>query len=475
METPYIDLHCHPALKPYGKSFSVSPTRSNSPDPAKPNSLWYYDPPSLTDKLLNYIGGLTKFSQANATALAYGNVHIVCPSLYPLEKWFVNNKLGTGSVSDVINDFALGIGKERINFIQQITDYYSDLKDEYNFYRQLHNTVVKGQYRYVLVKNYTEIEYWQSRNDGITTICFLLTIEGLHALNTGLETDPNPDEVLAHATELKNWEFKPFFVTFAHHFWNHLCGHAKSLSGLVADATDQSQGINTGFTDLGKQVLSILLDNTDNKRILIDIKHMSALARSEYIDYLKANNLKVPLIMSHAAANGLRSRTEPVVDILETGYKLLQEDINFYDEEILYLVQSDGIIGLQLDERRIASAATLHDTPHSLFRNKIMHYRSALLWNQVQHIAELLNAHGLFAWNNIAIGSDFDGIIDPLNAFWTEEEIPFLADYLERHAYNYMQGRGSTVLQTYNQISPHEIITRIFSDNALRFIKTYFI
>ncbi len=109
----------------------------------------------------------------------------------------MNNKLGTGSVSDVVNDFALGIGKERINFIQQITDYYSDLKDEYNFYRQLHNTVVKGQYRYVLVKNYTEIEYWQSRNDGITTICFLLTIEGLHVLNTGLETDPNPDEVLA--------------------------------------------------------------------------------------------------------------------------------------------------------------------------------------------------------------------------------------------------------------------------------------
>jgi microsomal dipeptidase-like Zn-dependent dipeptidase len=104
-----------------------------------------------------------------------------------------------------------------------------------------------------------------------------------------------------------------------------------------------------------------------------------------------------------------------------------------------------------------------------------MHYRSALLWNQVQHIAELLNTHNLFAWNNIAIGSDFDGIIDPLNSCWTAEEIPFLADYLERHAYNYMQGRGKTVLQTYNQISPHEIITRIFSDNALRFIKTYFI
>jgi hypothetical protein len=53
--------------------------------------------------------------------------------------------------------------------------------------------------------------------------------------------------------------------------------------------------------------------------------------------------------------------------------------------------------------------------------------------------------------------------------------MPFLADHLERHAYNYMQDRGKKVLKSYNQITPHEIITRIFSDNALRFIKTYYI
>jgi hypothetical protein len=204
---------------------------------------------------------------------------------------------------------------------------------------------------------------------------------------------------------------------------------------------------------------------------------MSALSRTQYLQRLKDNypGQQIPIIMSHAAANGYRSMREKIIDLPETGNKLLHEDINFYDEEIIAMARSGGIMGFQLDERRIANQETLHSTPHSLFRNKIMHYRSGLLWNQVQHVAELLDAKGLPAWDNMAIGSDFDGIIDPLNAFWTAEEMPFLADHLERHAFNFMQGTGKQELRTINQISPHEIITRIFSDNATRFMKTWFV
>ena len=481
MNSPYADLHCHPAMKPYGKSFDKMPG-NNSANRKDKHSLWYYDPPSLSDKLLNYLGGLSKFSQADATALQYGNVRIACASLYPIEKWFVNNKLGTGIISDVLDDFALGIGKNRINFIQQIQDYFSDLENEYDFYRQLNGTSMKldkNPVKYILARNYADIEASLMRDeaDNTQTVCFIITIEGLHVLNTGLGREPAEAEILANLDKIKNWEFRPFFVTVAHHFWNHLCGHARSLTGIVGKETDQSEQINTGFTDLGWKVIDKLLDNTAGKRVLIDIKHMSELSRRQYLQKLATDYVqqRIPIIMSHAAANGLRSMQEPVVDLKDTGYLLLQEDINFYDVEILAMARSGGIMGLQLDERRIASAETLHSTPHSLFRNKIMHYRSGLLWNQVQHVAELLNSHDMFAWDCLAIGSDFDGIIDPLNAFWTEEEMPFLADYLERHAYNYLQDRGKQVLRSYNQLAAHEIITRIFGDNAMRFMKKWFV
>jgi microsomal dipeptidase-like Zn-dependent dipeptidase len=446
-----VDIHCHPSLKPYGKSFNQQPIGQNKGN----NSLWYYDPPSLTDKLLNYIGSLTRFSQANMTSLTYGDVHVICASIYPLEQGFVKNNLGTGIPADVLENFVTGIGKKRIDYLQQITDYFEDIEREYNYYLQLHNVTV-DQMKYILVRNYSDIEAADEN-----TICIALSIEGLHVLNTTL-----PDDVvLANLDKIIAWTFKPFYVTVAHHFWNHLCGHAKSLSGIVGSVTDQSENINTGITELGWKVIDKLLDNG----ILVDIKHMSALSRQQFL-----NKYKVPVMISHGAANGWRNMNKKVIDLPDTGHKLLQEDINFYDDELIIMAKSDGIIGLQLDERRIASAATLSATPHSLFRNKIMHYRSALLWNQVQHIVELLDRNELFSWDCIAIGSDFDGLIDPLNAFWTAEEMPFLSDFLERHAYNYMQSRGKQILKPFNQITPHEIVSRIFSDNARRFMKQYF-
>ena len=101
-----------------------------------------------------------------------------------------------------------------------------------------------------------------------------------------------------------------------------------------------------------------------------------------------------------------------------------------------------------------------------------MHYRSELLWNQIQHIAELLDRNDLFAWNCMAIGSDFDGIIDSLNGFWTSEELPYLADFLERHAYNYLQ--TAVINNEYNKIGADEVVIRVMSKNAHNFMKKYF-
>ncbi|MGB5434277.1 MAG: peptidase M19, partial [Maribacter sp.] len=63
-------------------------------------------------------------------------------------------------------------------------------------------------------------------------------------------------------------------------------------------------------------------------------------------------------------------------------------------------------------------------------------------------------------------------IIDPLNAFWTSEEMPFLADFLERHAYNYMKDANFKVAA--NNIKADEIIERIMSLNGIDFLKHNF-
>jgi len=394
----YIDFHCHPSLKPFGKSFNKKPVGIHSSRRNSRNSIWRYDPPSLFDKLLNMLTGLTKYSQANFTSLAKGGVSVVCVSLYPLEKWFVRNKIKNELIADLAANFALGVGDKRIDHIQGIKDYFKDLE-----------------------------------------------------------------------------EHRPFFVTLAHHFWNHLCGHAESLTGIVKKKADQSEGLNTGFTALGRQVVERLLETTHDQRILIDIKHMSPLSRNEYYQMLASGNApfnNVPIVISHGACNGLKSSSDRVMGRPETAKKLNAVDINFFDDEIIKLAKSGGIFGLQLDERRISSKQTLKDIKHSLKRSKIMHYRSELLWNQIQHIVELLDAEGLFAWDIMAIGSDFDGIIDSLNGFWTSEELPFLADFLERHAFNYMNDHNLQLAA--NILEADEIVSRIMTDNGTNFLKKHF-
>ncbi|RXG12937.1 microsomal dipeptidase-like Zn-dependent dipeptidase [Leeuwenhoekiella aestuarii] len=475
----YVDLHCHPALKPYGKSFNSKTAGKNATRRSSKNSIWHYDPPSVFDKVLNYLTGLTKFSQSNFTALAYGGVGVVCVSLYPMEKWFVRNKMNNEFLLDLAANFATGLGKKRIDHIQGFTDYFKDLQAEYAFYKQLDGKVVtlkEGKFRYRLVNSYTEIDIIKAQEEeqGIYTVCVILSIEGLHVLNTGFKEDPDEQEVLRNLEQLKNWEHPPLFVTMAHHFWNHICGHEESFSGLIKKQADQRFGMGLGFTALGKKVLDLLLDTSKGSQILIDVKHMSVKARYEYYLELKthAAYTGLPILISHGAVNGLKSPEEPVMVYPETAQKLHSKSINFYDEELIILAKSGGIIGLQLDERRVASEQTLKTTRHATRRHKIMHYRSELLWNQIQHILEVLDAEGLFAWDCMAIGSDFDGIIDPLNAFWTAEELPYLSDFLERHAYNYLQ--QDRIHKEFNKIPAGEMIDRIMSLNAMAFLQKHF-
>ena len=477
----YVDFHCHPALKPYGKSFNYKKKGINHRYRSRTSSIWHYNPPTVVDKLLNYIINITKFSQSNFTSLSKAGVSVICASLYPIERAFFDNKLKPEFLKDLVINFATGVGKKRVDTIQEITDYFEDLEREYNFYLQLNNVsfnLPEGQFKYRIVRHYQDveavIEASKEATTSVITVCVIMSIEGLHVLNSDILKPPDEQRFMANLRTLKNWEAAPFFVTVAHHFWNHICGHAESFTDLVKSKVDQSEGLGLGFTDLGIKIVHELLSATNGRRILIDIKHMSVTARKEYYTLLRntPDYSVIPIIMSHGAANGLKSFGDPTQGGSKVAKKLNRADINIYNSEIIKIAQSNGIMGLQLDERRVVNKDTLKDTKKSISRSKIMHYRSELLWFQIQHIAEVLDAENLFAWDCIVIGSDFDGIVDPLNSFWTAEELPFLADFLERHAYNYLRDKPFSKKE--NNLEADEVIKRIMSSNGMEFIKANF-
>lgn len=468
----FADIHSHPTMKSYGHSF---PTKENRPNILSKSSIWYYDPPNFLEKLIDLIGGIVKYRQSNFSAMGFGNTGIVFASLYPMERSFFDNNLKTGDFNDMLLNFITSVGKSRIDYIQSITDYFLDLENEYNYLKQLDGKTVKladrAHYKYTIAKNATDLDIIlnddANGNKKVNSIAVFITIEGGHVFGTGInpKTNPaNPKKVLENVDKVKNWEHRPIFITLTHHFYNELCGHAKSLTGIVKKATDQSFGMNEGFTPLGIEVVEKLLDNTNNKRILIDIKHMSRKSRLEYFNLLetKYKNENIPVIISHGAVIGNE----------KDKHFFLQEDINFYDDEILKVAETNGLFGIQLDERRIVAAGDSElKKSHGFERRKVLFHSSVLIWRQIQHIAELLDSKGLFAWGIQSLGSDYDGMINPLNGYWTVEDYPTLSDYLLKQAYNYMKNFSSNITQKQNHIDPEEIVNRVMGDNTYQFIQ----
>ncbi|KXX68911.1 hypothetical protein AVL50_17275 [Flammeovirga sp. SJP92] len=422
---------------------------------------------------------MTKFTQTDLQTLAEGDVHVISASLYAMEKGFVINKLGTGIVSDALSNLAMGIGKKRIDNVQEHHDYFADIEMEYNFYKQLDNQTVDihgKKVKYKIVHGYHELQNIEQEQKDLITIYIVLSIEGMHALNTGLygeDSKCDEAEVLSNLDKIKNWDHPIFFVTLAHHFWNELCGHAPSLSGIVGWGTNQEYGLTASITPIGYKVIDKLLDNSSNRRTLIDIKHMNNISRKAYYRHLSTNYAEenIPLIVSHGALNGLRSHEEPINDNY-TGSQFLAEEINFYDDEILKIVESGGIFCFQLDERRLIDSPK--NIKKGLTKHKMKFNQSQLLWKQIQHFVEILDTNGYSnVWDNMGIGSDFDGVVNPLNGFWTGEEYESLAEYLTQHASDYLNSDLCN-LKEVNRIAPSKAIDKIFRSNALRFMKLNF-
>ena len=73
------------------------------------------DKPSSFEKNLNRAITLTKFTQSDFTTLAKGNVKVISASLYPIEKSFVNTRIGDGLLPDGIIGFVTSLTKNRID------------------------------------------------------------------------------------------------------------------------------------------------------------------------------------------------------------------------------------------------------------------------------------------------------------------------------------------------------------------------
>lgn len=467
------DIHAHPNLKPFGQSFS------NRFFNRKKKSIWYYNPPRSYKKLLERLG-LAAYRQSDLTSCGKGQCFIVGVSLYPPEVSFFKNRLGDSNIAEGIENLITLFSKKRIQYIQSSGyDYFFDLHEQYDFMKSFHNTYSKnGRYKTILAKNARDIEAAINSNEPV--IAMFLNVEGAHSFGIGKPpitplTQQQETDVLNNVEMVKNWEHKPLFVTFAHHFYNQAAGHAKSLP-FVADLLARQQlGMNTGITQLGKKIIAKLLDNTNGKRILIDIKHFSTLARKEFYEILDHDypNEDIPILFSHGGVCGHHSFDELLSEYPNTIFN--NWDINIFDNEIERIVQSNGLIGLNFDQRVMSSGSFRKNIRRQNFLKPLSTRKynwSMVIWNHIKYLAKKLDEKGLKAWDHICIGSDYDGIINPINYFLSEESMPSFKNYLLKHVSNFMNDRPG--LNNPNLLPPEIIVNKIMGENAFEFLKRYY-
>lgn len=457
------DIHCHPTMKPYANTF------------CNEHKGLQHIPRRGWRKLLSSLFGFTRYTQSDARSLMHGGVNVVFAAIYPMEKEFSRAKKDYKKhrLIEFFFNLPTGFGRQKIRNIRNVQrGYFRDTIQEYHFLESLNgsNCIKDGnEITYRLVNNSDQLQINAQKDDRFTINIFT-SIEGGHALysnftDIGTDTPSVRMDVFTNIEKIKGWQYKPTFITLAHHFWNGFCGHTESIPGFLEkfDLVSQKAHINEGLSSFGKEVIHKLL-NKNNGRILIDVKHMSHQSRKEYYQLLDTHysNENIPIIASHACVRGNRQKASLFID----------KPVNFSDEEIIRIAKSKGLFGVQLDKNRIASNKELRKFKLCITREMVLQRASLLIWRNIVHIAEVLDNAGLDSWSIQCLGSDYDGIINPINGIWTTADYQDLRKYLLVHAKSYMQNVAIFKLNhiTNRQISAAEIIDKFMGENVHEFL-----
>lgn len=488
-----------------------------------------------TQRSVENLSGVLQRTQSHFDSLYQGGLRVAIISLTPLEKGFgVMNKSQVGFFKSLLKDILTkkkseylvspkpinalsGYDISEIDYVQdELNDYYEGLLlPEYEYLMQAASqtsTVKIGgkdvTYKIAFPRNNVELTK-NLKNDKILNI--ILSIEGMHSLmrapenrnifnnqfNTAGDTSNQIDEDMQvrfklRIDEMKNkWLTTPLFVSLNHHFWNRLGGHASSLGKDITLLVSQNEGLHSGLTANGQMVIKELLMN---KPIYIDIKHMSALCRKQYYEFIRFDtqlrNKKFPIICSHTGISSVNTiedmiKQSPVEESIQQNKSnfLFESNINLCTEELKMIIDSHGIVGIQLDEKRISGVNVIKGLKKTYNREKgnLWQLYIKMIWANIFQGVSAVNDKK--AWNIFAIGSDYDGLINHLDQYPRAADMNILRNdmlsFLEGSG-DFAQGKDEIKEMNFELtssdknkfmfgLSPNEIISKIFEQNALDF------
>ena len=454
-----FDLHCHPSFKPMLKTKD----RPHCWEAVKVDG----------DKL---VGGIFN-SQSNLNQLINGNVNLAVVSLHALEMSFAKQWL----LKDVLSFLSRKhVEKKTIEEIASGNKpYHTTLTEELAnllAHPQNPNDPKQGM---KIIKSISEYD-----KDDFNTLHIILAVEGGHCFYEDTNKGEEAVVILDRLRKFKN-QHRLLYITLTHLGQNTLCNHCYGIKifsrkDFMPNGTVQDGKLYSGLTELGKQFIrQVVEENDKGKSTFIDIKHMSLQSRLDYYKLRKdepENFYNIPIVASHMGVTGISYKkiTDTIITTVfneeKQYFKIVYKkvvghlseshfnpiSINLYDEDIIEILKSNGLIGISLDERILGidtmkgakvnsefisyndidlfvtgevhkyidhDLSLEHDLEEEEEEFRFHHYENEnisspikLLVNTIVHIVKVgFEVKGTSAWEHICLGSDFDGLVNPID------------------------------------------------------------
>ena len=384
-----------------------------------------------------------------------------------------------GPLRLMVERIYLRYSAERLRFLaSEDYDYWQEFLKEYDYMTRRdgvpsRTTVqrprptgepeqVEVQGAYHMIRDVDHLRQTLDRDDG--GVAIVLTIEGGHTFTIGPDHQRLPDEVLFdRVQQLKALDVPLFFITLAHHFDNGVCGHAHSTPDAAGLVFDQTRRMNEGFEpegDLGLRIARSLLaldddlNDLDERRILLDVKHMSARTRQQYYQQIvepynarardgQTDRPAIPVIMSHGAYSGVGTFDELIAaqDNESDNWCIgawRAWGLNACDDDVRAIHASGGLLGLVFEQRVLG---TRPNTPPELLHHVVLNHLAALI-DVIMLDDRLSDDQKRTIWDCVCLGTDYDGLIDPISCYPTALDLETfeadLRDWLTRNAHTRM-------------------------------------
>lgn len=473
---PFTDLHLHPTLKCL---FSNAPGKLSPWDKIDIRKI-----PPLVRWCSDFQYILQ--SQSCLTQLINNDYTIVCIALYVPERALLENNLILGEADGSLKAY---LNKTKIQaMIHSVLQPYRDLVFE-DIDTILNNDKFNVHDRKVIPLKLGSATTLSEPGH----VHAVFSVEGCHTLSSALRKF-DIKEILHNLDDLAS-KLPVFSLHLTHLEQSGICNHA---FGILFLEDESFKPTGYGISNDGIQIIK----HCYQAGILVDIKHMSLHARLQFYELRQTpeyQKLKQPLICTHAGFTGISTIDIPayIGNFTDTGKGYFQisngkpvkygrsvqpsfnaSSINLYDEDIMQILVSGGIIGFSLDKRILGFH---EDEMNNSFRDEYpvdiefisekekntffqgdevgsaFLDNSCLSWQVLeeagkvnpmladyhlhhflQHIIHLIivatnnNYDIMTALQQICIASDFDGIINPLWCCDTTDEIVYFKEAFDR-------------------------------------------